>query len=481
MDALLITSFLFIIVSSYDRELVDRLDFFSLRKQAEGHKLYKNLLSRVPTGILIIGRGGEVRFVNDWVTERLPEPAVSRPKDKDGSPPNSNNSFEAGLQSPGDSRAGAKTASEDVMRLFLSSIRTSVEGAAPVRSLYDILHSEGEGLTESQNFVYSTATAEYHFSFKQCAVQYRKELCRALVVNDHSSMHEITKLEDKYRKILLASVVHDIRTPIQGITGILDALNTAARTDEEKQYLRIGQNTCKQLAFLTYDITDLGQLEAGKFKISWSAFSPLEAVQDCVNALSFSYQAKGIQLLVSRPRDDKRVIVSDQHRYMQIVMNLLGNAMKFTQRGGLVTVTLSEDPACDLLTTEVRDTGIGIRTEDLPNLFKLFGKLQSSATLNPQGVGLGLTICRRLSEALGGNITVSSQYGAGSTFVFTVRMCETAPEPSDKVATAFELPAAGSFKAKVSRLIAQREDRKKLEELWLRVRLSLRPPRGGTR
>ncbi len=277
-----------------------------------------------------------------------------------------------------------------------------------------------------------------YLSVSKCDVQFRKERCLALIIRDCTAFHDLSVLEEKYRRIFLASVVHDIRTPIQGILGVLDSLDTDLRTREEKEYLSVGRSTCNLLTFLTHDIMDLGQIEAGKFSVNKSAFSPAEAARDCMSSLSFSYRAKGIKLELNlngeKQFEDEAmrrhsmistsgvvVVYSDRDRYMQILMNLLGNALKFTSNMGLVRVSIWEDRIKDVLTTSVRDTGIGIRAQDLPNLFQLFGKLQSSASLNPRGVGLGLTICKKLAEALGGEISVDSKFGAGSTFTFTIK------------------------------------------------------------
>ncbi len=354
-----------------------------------------------------MGEDRKVRFANNWVRELLPP----RPNPLEGTV--------VGLQNLS---AGTDDSTEilpDALGIesLLSAMHPS-DGDGP--SLLDCLKGR-QRLAEGTKFAYEGLEKECFFTVKECMVRFKKELCTAVVMNDYTAFHQLSKLEDKYRKILLASVVHDFRTPIQGITGILETLNTSQRTEEERECLHIGLNTCRLLIFFTYDITDLGQIEAGKFKVTLGTFAPTVAVKDCINALTFSYKAKGINLVLSPGALDSRTtICSDEHRYMQIIMNLLGNAQKFTLRNGTVTVSLSVDEARGLLTTEVSDTGVGIKEEDIPHLFKLFGKLEATSSLNPHGVGLGLTMCKRLSEALGGKITVRSRPGMGSNFVFTI-------------------------------------------------------------
>ncbi len=372
-----------------------------------------------------MGNDSRVRFVNKWIKDLLPRadstelptslPAATRTTQHDISHLDGNREERKASSDPGQEEV------PESVEAFLSAIHAS-QTVSLDSLIRDTASPESTALLESTKFTYQSPAKEYHFTLKKCDVLYMKDKCKAILVNDHTAIHELEVVEEKYRKILLASVAHDIRNPIQGIAGILDVLDTPERTEEEKQYLRVGRSTCKQLTFLTYDITDMGQLEAGKLKVSASKFSPLEAVNDCVSIFNFSYQAHGIHLVVIPGQFARKRIFSDQNRYMQIVINLLGNAMKFTLSGGLVSVTLSEDIANGTLRTEVKDTGTGIKEEEVPHLFRLFGKLESSSSLNPRGVGLGLTICKRLSKALGGDMTVSSVFGRGSTFSFSIKM-----------------------------------------------------------
>ncbi len=363
--------------------------------------MYKNLLDEIPTGILIVDRNKKVKLANRWMQELLPVGTC----EKRVSP--SSNGLDNGNQH-------SEVDVEDLM----NQVR-SLDGR---HTLFECINEPGgrELLENIEEFEYRQREKVHRFAIKQYEVQFIKELCTAVVIDDHTSMHELAELSEKYRKILLASVVHDIRTPIQGILGALEQLDTPQRTEEEKGFIELGRNTCHLLEFLTYDITDLGQLEAGRLQANQKAFSALAAAQDCVTTLSFAYEHKGIHLNLRKLGEDEMMAYSDRHRYMQIMINLLGNALKFTIKGS-VTVTLSADLDRDLIVTEVRDNGIGIKEEEIPCMFKLFGKLASGASLNPNGVGLGLTICKRLSEALGGSISVQSRYGEGSTFTFSVK------------------------------------------------------------
>ncbi|MDR3547321.1 MAG: hybrid sensor histidine kinase/response regulator [Candidatus Pacebacteria bacterium] len=346
------------------------------------------------------------KFANNWVRDILADSAT------DANP------------GPHTSEQEESAESDRSSRRTQSAIEAMMEHTKSLDSqhtLFDCIKDPHgrEILEHIKEFTYSACGKEHRFAVKQYEVEFRKELCTAVVIEDHTSVHELAELSEKYRKILLASVVHDIRTPIQGILGAFDSLDTPKRSKEEQQYIEIGRNTCKLLTFLTYDITDMGQLEAGKFRLNIGTFSAMEAAQDCISSLNFAYSRRGLKLELRDESNGNVMAHSDRHRYMQILMNLLGNALKFTREGS-VTVTLTADREHDLLITDVKDTGIGIRTEEIPHMFKLFGKLESGASLNPNGVGLGLAICKRLSEALGGKIAVNSTFGQGSVFTFSI-------------------------------------------------------------
>ena len=304
---------------------------------------------------------------------------------------------------------------EEKVKKILSSIQNE-KG-----SLYDIIEENKEdvALTDSNMFEYRRGKVEYKCNVKIIKMQFNKAPCKVLLLNDHTAFYNLAKLEGKYQKIYIASIVHDVRTPIQGVMGVLEMLRNTNSSEEDKKLIKVGIETCKLLIFLTHDITDLAQIEGNVIQIKKDEFEVDSVIDECVQLLSFGYNNKGIKLIKNVFGVHIR-IVSDKHRYMQILLNLLGNALKFTVSGS-VTVTVSLDSDSDLLATKVTDTGVGIRSEDLNKLFTLFGKIDSSSSLNPQGVGLGLTICKKLSRAMDGDISVESTYGSGSTFTFTIK------------------------------------------------------------
>eukprot|EP01022_Parablepharisma_sp_SALTPOND_P002698 TRINITY_DN110_c0_g2_i1.p2 TRINITY_DN110_c0_g2~~TRINITY_DN110_c0_g2_i1.p2 ORF type:complete len:322 (-),score=41.76 TRINITY_DN110_c0_g2_i1:1710-2675(-) len=240
----------------------------------------------------------------------------------------------------------------------------------------------------------------------------------AIILQDQSSFEKLKKLEEKYQRLYLASVVHDIRTPLNGILGMLDIINEiAGNSPEVKKYINVARGSANLLLFLTYDITDLSQIEANMIAIAEERFSPETVVEECAQLLKFNFDRKGISLKIEVAADVPKTIFSDKNRFKQILLNLLGNALKFTFKG---EVKVSLKHAENQLITEVKDTGVGIKEEDMPKLFRLFGRVQENSQINPTGVGLGLTICKKLSERLGGGIKAESVFGQGSTFTFSI-------------------------------------------------------------
>eukprot|EP01022_Parablepharisma_sp_SALTPOND_P032996 TRINITY_DN88008_c1_g1_i1.p1 TRINITY_DN88008_c1_g1~~TRINITY_DN88008_c1_g1_i1.p1 ORF type:complete len:515 (-),score=34.86 TRINITY_DN88008_c1_g1_i1:491-2035(-) len=273
---------------------------------------------------------------------------------------------------------------------------------------------------ENKQFTYERApTEKSYYSIRHSDITFKGHSMTAILLQDQTPFEELKKLDEKYQRIYLASVVHDIRTPLNGILGMIEVINQYPLSPEVKTYLRAAQNSAKLLLSFTFDITDFSQIQAKTLSVTLAPFTPAQVADECMQLLSFNFERKGIMLVKQVQESVPEKIVSDKNRYTQIVLNLLGNALKFTQHGQ-VAVSLSYSAGNDQLTTSVSDTGVGIKEGDIPKLFKLYGKIRENDEINPTGVGLGLAICKNLTEYLGGEITVSSRYGEGSTFTFTV-------------------------------------------------------------
>lgn len=232
----------------------------------------------------------------------------------------------------------------------------------------------------------------------------------------------------------LASMSHEIRTPMNAIMGIADLLAKTSLTVEQDKYVQIFRRSGDNLLNLINDILDLSKVEASQLELERTGFSltdHLEKVQEMVSARALE---KGLALTFEIAPGTPIDLVGDPTRLQQVLMNLLGNSVKFTGTGH---VSLKVEPAFDpavptALLFTVTDSGIGIPTEKLDHIFERFTQADSSTTRRFGGSGLGLTICKRLVELMGGRIWVESRIGKGSIFSFSVP---------------FEIWAAGAYKS----------------------------------
>jgi PAS domain S-box-containing protein len=240
---------------------------------------------------------------------------------------------------------------------------------------------------------------------------------------------EAAESADQAKGQFLAVVSHEIRTPINGIMGFADMLAGTDLTEDQHEQVRMIRSSGLALSKLINDILDLSKIEAGKIDIEQTPFG----LHKCLNEVCafFTQEARnaGLNLECTIAEGVPVIVTGDETRLRQILTNLLANALKFTERGG-VSVSLScskkpRDPAEMQglrLFFAITDTGIGIDEDKLGQLFQPFSQVDSSLQRRRNGTGLGLTISKRLCELMGGSISVESRKGEGSTFRFTIQL-----------------------------------------------------------
>jgi signal transduction histidine kinase/ActR/RegA family two-component response regulator len=234
----------------------------------------------------------------------------------------------------------------------------------------------------------------------------------------------VAEAANQAKSDFLANMSHEVRTPLNGILGYTELLLRGADVGNEHDrldFLGTIRDSGRQLLQLINDILDISRIEAGHFHVEMIASSPDEILREVVSAQRMSANQKGITLDYRWESRLPDTIQTDPHRLKQLLMNLLGNAIKFTERGGVTIVARLDDTETQpMLRLEMHDTGIGIPENKLESIFQPFVQSDSSVTRKHGGTGLGLAISRRIAQALGGDLFVDSVVGRGSVFTVTV-------------------------------------------------------------
>jgi len=313
----------------------------------------------------------------------------------------------------------------------LPSVKLATEGGAALVTVLAALR-QNLSLLEHDRLV----AAEQHLSERTRELQASNS--RLATINEQlaaateraTEMAQIAQVANQAKSEFLANMSHEIRTPMNGVIGMAEMLLDAPLGHQQRDYAETIRDSARALVTVINDILDFSKIEAGKLELDVTRVEMRDLLEDVARLISIQAHAKNLEVTAYVDPAVPEFVQGDAGRLRQVLINLCGNAVKFTQEGevALSVSVVAQDADSTTLRFEVRDTGLGIPENRLHTLFKPFSQVDGSTTRRFGGTGLGLSIVKRLAEMMGGEAGVLSRQGAGSTFWFVARLAIAIPD-----------------------------------------------------
>jgi signal transduction histidine kinase/CheY-like chemotaxis protein/HPt (histidine-containing phosphotransfer) domain-containing protein len=303
------------------------------------------------------------------------------------------------------------------MFLYKRAKQISLDIASPLKGISKMAHQIGEG-----NFKPNPPEFKVH----EFSATVKQILITADKLNDAEqaliSARDLAEQANYAKGAFLANMSHEIRTPLNAIIGFSELAETSKTTTDIRQHLNKIRHASKSLLLIVNDILDFSKIDAGKIEIDNSAFSLESILQDIANLFTDSINNKNLELIIKLDQDLPQKLLGDCQRIRQILINLVGNAIKFTEQGDILIEVnmIALKDGLHSIKFSVSDTGIGISETSINDLFQAFTQADVSISRKFGGTGLGLAICNKLVSLMGGKISVRSALNQGSCFEFTL-------------------------------------------------------------
>lgn len=374
-------------------EFIQRETFFSKRSLVDEIKKWKEFLGKLPEPI-IFTHHGEISFFNSATLEFL---KIQQ---------NENEDFDTQKMEVETKLANLKQKGTD------KTLKSIMENR-------EIINANGEHL-----FVQKNHREKKRLTLKTVKTRGNNDNNEVMeyIFHDVTALKELerNKAKEQCFDIMLATVSHDIRTPLNLILGVLDVLSDCINSEKGKEQLCIARSCGQRMMHYLKGLSFIREINTGKLSITKKLFSPSEIANSVINTIAFSAQAKNLSLNINISPSIPTVICSDKEIYAIILQNLLENAIKYTFTGGVI-VDLLYDKVSEMLLTDVTDTGIGMTPDQINNIGILFNKSGSQRSLNPQGAGVGLYLTKTLANKLDGELIVKSTPNEGTTAHFKIK------------------------------------------------------------